>query len=162
MSDSFRRLDVDQFDEDALRPEDIAAVDHKTPDVALSQAQQKQTAVRSRVAAGDTAGALAALLEDVPFGAANDAARSVTFGLLLEILNATRVADIPGAVRGLDVLQRDTLMKYLYKGLALGGTSGGGAAQGVNCAVLLSWHEKVCAAADSSRRRREPAVSYVS
>lgn len=143
MSDSFRRLDVDQFDEDALRPQDIAAVDHKTPDVALSKAQQKQTAVRSRVSAGDITGALAALLEDVPFGAANDAARNITFGLLLEILNATRVADIAGAVRGLDLLQRDTLMKYLYKGLALGGTSNG-ASQGINCAVLLSWHEKVC------------------
>lgn len=143
MSDSFRLLDVDQFDEDALRPEDVAAVDHKTPDVALSQAQQKQGTVRSRVSAGDTAGALAALLEDVPFGAANDAARNVTIGLLLEILNATRVADIPGAVRGLDLLQRDTLMKYLYKGMALGGTSSG-ASHGINCAVLLSWHEKVC------------------
>ncbi|WFD34599.1 arp2/3 complex subunit [Malassezia cuniculi] len=146
MSDSFRRLDVDQYDEDALRPEDIAEVDHKSPEQALSLAQQKQTAVRARVSANDTAGALAVLLEDVPFGAANDQARRLTFSLLLEILNATRVADIAGAVRGLDVLQRDTLMKYLYKGLALGGTEGG-ASQGINCAVLLSWHEKLTQAA---------------
>ena len=33
-------------------------------------------------------------------------------------------------------------MKYLYKGLALGGTRAG-AAEGINCAVLLLRHEKL-------------------
>lgn len=146
MSDSFRRLDVDQYDEDALRPEELVAVDPKSPDAAMAAAQQKQPTVRARVASGDIAGALQVVLEDVPYGAPNDAARRTTLALLLEILNATRVADIPGALRPLDVLQRDTLMKYLYKGLQLGATESG-AAHGVNCAVLLSWHEKLTQAA---------------
>ena len=67
MSDSFRRLDVDQYDEDALRPEELVAVDPKSPDAAMAAAQQKQPTVRARVASGDIAGALQVVLEDVPY-----------------------------------------------------------------------------------------------
>lgn len=90
----------------------------------------------------DTAGALAAILDDAPSGHHAEEARRVTFALLLETLNATRSTDIPAALRTLDLAQRETLMKYLYKGLALGGTRAG-AAEGINCAVLLLWHEKL-------------------
>lgn len=90
----------------------------------------------------DTAGALAAILDDAPSGHHAEEAKRVTFALLLETLNATRSTDIPAALRTLNLAQRETLMKYLYKGLALGGTRAG-AAEGINCAVLLLWHEKL-------------------
>lgn len=143
MSDDFRKLDVDQYDDEVLRPQDLAAVDPRPASELVRAAQAKQTSVRGKVAGGDVGGALAELLTDPPYGAAADEARRIHFALLLGIVNATRTSDITGALQGLSVTQRDNLMKYLYKGLELGGTSGG-AAQGVNCTTLLQWHGKVC------------------
>lgn len=56
---------------------------------------------------------------------------------LVSILNSTKATDIPGIVKALSTDAQDTLMKYLYKGMALpewGDVSG---------SVLLGWHEKV-------------------
>lgn len=60
---------------------------------------------------------------------------------MLDILTSTRAADIAPAVKALSLAERDTLMKYIYRGMELGRTPG--EASMVNCAVLLSWHEKV-------------------
>ena len=57
---------------------------------------------------------------------------------VLDILNSTRTVDIMPAVKALDASERDTLMKYLYRGMERGRS-----AASVNCAVLLSWHEKL-------------------
>lgn len=64
----------------------------------------------------------------------------MTLGLVLDILNSASTADISPALKALRIDERDTLMKYLYRGMELGRTSGAD----VNCSVLLSWHEKVC------------------
>lgn len=45
-------------------------------------------------------------------------------------------------------------MKYLYKGLQLGGAAG--EREGVNCAVLLGWHERVSCSWLHSLHRRTP------
>ena len=58
--------------------------------------------------------------------------------MVLDILNSTRTVDIMPAVKALDASERDTLMKYLYRGMERGRS-----AAPVNCAVLLSWHEKL-------------------
>ncbi|KAI3623165.1 arp2/3 complex subunit [Malassezia furfur] len=142
MSSDFRALDVDQWDEEPLTAADLAIEDPRSAAELLQIAQQKQSGVRTRLASNDTAGALAAILDDAPSGHHAEEAKRVTFALLLETLNATRSTDIPAALRTLDLAQRETLMKYLYKGLALGGTRAG-AAEGINCAVLLLWHEKL-------------------
>ena len=55
---------------------------------------------------------------------------------LLSILNSTRAADIPGIVKSLPQDSQDTLMKYLYKGMAMPGWGD------VSGSVLLGWHEK--------------------
>lgn len=74
---------------------------------------------------------------------------------MLDILNSTRTADIAPALKSLRIDERDTLMKYLYRGLEVGRTSG----SSVNCAVLLSWHEKVCGVySRSSRSSPVPAA----
>ena len=65
--------------------------------------------------------------------------QNLTLQSLLLILNSTKATDIPGIVRALSPDAQDTLMKYLYKGMAVPG-------QGeVSGSVLLAWHEKVCA-----------------
>lgn len=49
MSD-FRALDVDQYDEEALRPTDLVVDDQRSSQELLSIAQGKQNGVRSRLA----------------------------------------------------------------------------------------------------------------
>jgi actin related protein 2/3 complex subunit 5 len=54
---------------------------------------------------------------------------------MVEVLNAIKSTDIGGHIAGLDSDGRDTLMKYLYKGMEQPGV--------YNTVVLLIWHEKV-------------------
>ena len=56
---------------------------------------------------------------------------------LVSILNSTKATDIPSIVKSLSTDAQDTLMKYLYKGMALPGWGD------VSGSVLLGWHEKV-------------------
>ena len=56
---------------------------------------------------------------------------------LVTILNSTKATEIPGVIRALSQDAQDTLMKYLYKGMALPGWGD------VSGSVLLGWHEKV-------------------
>ena len=56
----------------------------------------------------------------------------------MSILNSTKSTDIPAIVKSLSTDAQDTLMKYLYKGMALPGWGD------VSGSVLLGWHEKVC------------------
>ena len=56
---------------------------------------------------------------------------------LVTILNSTKATEIPNVVRSLSQDAQDTLMKYLYKGMALPGWGD------VSGSVLLGWHEKV-------------------
>ena len=55
----------------------------------------------------------------------------------MSILNSTKSAEISGVVKSLSQDSQDTLMKYLYKGMALPGWGD------VSGSVLLGWHEKV-------------------
>ena len=56
---------------------------------------------------------------------------------LVTILNSTKATEIPGVIKSLSQDSQDTLMKYLYKGMALPGWGD------VSGSVLLGWHEKV-------------------
>ena len=56
---------------------------------------------------------------------------------LVSILNSTKATDIPGIVKSLSTDAQDTLMKYIYKGMAMPGWGD------VSGSVLLGWHEKV-------------------
>lgn len=62
----------------------------------------------------------------------------MTTQAVLLILNSTRAADIPNAIKSLDQEQQAHLMAYLYKNMA---ALGNGA--DVSGSVLLTWHEKV-------------------
>lgn len=61
----------------------------------------------------------------------------VTLQVLLTIMNSTKSTDIPNVLKALSPEEQDTLMKYLYKGMATSGSD-------VSGNVLLDWHEKVC------------------
>jgi len=111
----------------------------------------------SIVCRGDTAGALTAVLEDAPYGPNVEDAKArsnqhrstelahmflplqtITLQTLLLILNSTKSTDIPPIVKAISTDAQDTLMKYIYKGMAMPGWGD------VSGSVLLTWHEKVC------------------
>jgi actin related protein 2/3 complex subunit 5 len=54
---------------------------------------------------------------------------------VMDALLATKGADIPGIVKQLNSDQIDTLMKYVYRGMAV--------PEQYSSASLLQWHEKV-------------------
>lgn len=85
--DAWRKLDVDQYDDDYLRPSDIAVQDPVSPEELLHQARSKQGGVRTKLAgcvnpkrlrltgSGDVAGALSEVLTDPPYGAQSGESR---------------------------------------------------------------------------------------
>ncbi|KAG8946741.1 hypothetical protein FRC00_009426 [Tulasnella sp. 408] len=165
MTDSFRKIDIDAFDEDVLLESDLVDPDPRDPATVLADAKSKNTQLRSFLSKGDTAGALALVLADAPYGPnvdeakvrlfillpafttvadfdlfhytfATTAVKAVNLASVMLILNSTKAADIPNIVRTLPQDAQDTLMKYLYKGMGSQGDAD------ANPSVLLSWHEK--------------------
>ncbi|SPO32330.1 related to subunit of the Arp2/3 complex [Ustilago trichophora] len=136
--DNFRKIDIDQYDEDVILDEELVEPYPKSPEQALADAKSKSTEVRTLIGRADVAGALALVLSDYPYGPNVEEAKHVTLQSLLEIVNSTKSSDIAAAVKSISIDQRDALMKYLYKGLELGGEG-----EGINCAVLLGWHERL-------------------
>lgn len=63
--------------------------------------------------------------------------KNLNLQTLLSILGSTKATEIPGIVKSLSQDAQDTLMKYLYKGMAMPGWGD------VSGSVLLGWHEKV-------------------
>jgi actin related protein 2/3 complex subunit 5 len=61
----------------------------------------------------------------------------LTLQTLLTILNTTKATEIPSVIKSLNQDAQDTLMKYLYKGMAMPGWGD------ISGSVLLGWHEKV-------------------
>ena len=55
--------------------------------------------------------------------------------IVLETLLAVRPNDMPAIVKSLSPTQLDTLMKYIYRGMAQ--------PEAYNSGLLLTWHEKV-------------------
>lgn len=84
----------------------------------------------------DPNSALQLLLDSPPYGGPEqDPAKETTLATLLAVLNGVKSADIASILKSLDLNQKDTLMKWIYKGLARPELGSGG--------VLLGWHEKV-------------------
>ncbi|KAF7320880.1 Actin-related protein 2/3 complex subunit 5 [Mycena chlorophos] len=134
---AFRKIDIDAYDEDVLQDEEVVETDPRDPAQVLDEAKQRQAAVRSALARSDIVGALNTVLENAPYGPNVEEAKTVTLQTLLTILNTTKAAEIPGVIKGLSQDNQDTLMKYLYKGMAMPGWGD------ISGSVLLGWHEKL-------------------
>ncbi|KAH9856158.1 arp2/3 complex subunit [Lenzites betulinus] len=141
MDVNFRKIDIDVYDEDVLLDSELYETDSRDPAQALSDVKQKAAAVRGSLSKGDIVGALTSVLEDPPFGPTVEEAKNLNLQTLVSILNSTKATEIPGVVKALSMDAQDTLMKYLYKGMALPGWGD------VSGSVLLGWHEKLTEAA---------------
>ncbi|KAI5118711.1 hypothetical protein M0805_004511 [Coniferiporia weirii] len=137
MQTAFRKIDIDVYDEDVLLEEELYDADPRDPDQVLSDTKAKATHVRSALAKGDIAGALSIVLDAVPYGPNVEEAKNINLQTLLSILGSTKATEIPAIIKALPQDAQDTLMKYLYKGMAMPGWGD------VSGSVLLGWHEKL-------------------
>ncbi|KAL9933413.1 hypothetical protein V8E36_007589 [Tilletia maclaganii] len=133
--ENFRSIDIDQYDEDVLDESELVEQDPRSSAELLQIAKQKASQVRGLIGQGDLRQALQLALTDPPTNPDAAEAKNLHLTTLLDILNSTRSTEISPTLQGLDLLERDTLMKFLYKGL---GKPELGAS-----AVLLAWHEKL-------------------
>ncbi|CAG8745495.1 6291_t:CDS:2, partial [Acaulospora colombiana] len=131
------QINIDQYDEDKILDEELYDADPRDPATVLADAQSKTSGVRGLLAKGDITGALNSVLENPPYGPKVDDAKILTLQTVLSILTSTKQPDIPAIVKSLPSESQDTLMKYLYKAMAMPGYAD------VNYGALLTWHEKV-------------------
>ncbi|KAF9972407.1 hypothetical protein BGZ73_004470 [Actinomortierella ambigua] len=131
---NFRKIDIDALEEDAFSLEELEQQEigelrprHEVEALVGSRAQE----VRS----GNTSAALAKSLEDPPYGRDFDAAKERNTQTVMDVLNSTKLSDVPQLVKELTPVDQDVLMKYLYKGMA--------SPEQYNSGVLLAWYEKL-------------------
>ncbi|KAM6243933.1 actin-related protein 2/3 complex subunit 5-like protein [Porphyrio hochstetteri] len=130
LSSRFRRLDIDQYDENRFveEPEEAAAAAAE-PDAGPE--------VEALLRQGHALRALHAAMRSAPAGARSAATKEQAQGTVLKVLTAFKSSEIEQAVNSLDRNGVDLLMKYIYKGFEKPSEN--------SSAILLQWHEKALA-----------------
>eukprot|EP00730_Choanoeca_flexa_P015356 TRINITY_DN7037_c0_g1_i1.p1 TRINITY_DN7037_c0_g1~~TRINITY_DN7037_c0_g1_i1.p1 ORF type:complete len:165 (+),score=36.81 TRINITY_DN7037_c0_g1_i1:40-495(+) len=126
-SNKFRKVNVDEFDEDNFQDDELATADD-------SNVSSKSSAVRASLNGKEFAKAMHQALENPPQLASEDV-KAKTAEVVADVVKATKAADIAGVVKELDETEMDTLMKYLYRLMATPDEA--------YSASLLTWHKQV-------------------
>ncbi|KAL8560440.1 hypothetical protein ACOMHN_062340 [Nucella lapillus] len=113
----FRKVDVDQYDEDKFDDENE---------------------VEGDIVTGKNVEALKLVLSCAPVASKNQAVKDRAANTAVRVLTSFKASDIDKAVTSLDARSVDMLMKYIYRGFE--SPSDG------SSAALLTWHEKTFAA----------------
>lgn len=129
LSSRFRKVDIDEFDENKFVDDHDDAADQQGPD-ALE--------VDNLLRQGDTMSALHIALRNPPIHSKNPAIKERAQTVVFRVLTSFKSSDIEPAVKSLDKNSVDLLMKYIYKGFEKPTDN--------SSAILLQWHEKVFAA----------------
>ncbi|KAK7939991.1 hypothetical protein WMY93_003317 [Mugilogobius chulae] len=146
LSDRFRKVDVDEYDENKFVDEEDGGENQGGPDEAEvdsllrqypSKKQFKLVSNRTKTSQihGNTNGALLAVLKNPPINTKNQNVKDRAAVLVVKVLSSFKSSDIEKAVASLDKASVDLLMKYIYRGFEKPSDN--------SSAVLLQWHEKV-------------------
>lgn len=127
-SSRFRKVDIDEYDENKFVDEQEEAAELQGPD---------EGEVDSLIRQGDMLGAFHAALGNSPVNSKNQAVKERAQGIVLKVLTSFKSSEMEQAVKSLDRNGIDLLMKYIYKGFEKPTEN--------SSAVLLQWHEKALA-----------------
>uniref|UniRef100_UPI003AACE558 actin-related protein 2/3 complex subunit 5-like isoform X3 n=1 Tax=Centroberyx gerrardi TaxID=166262 RepID=UPI003AACE558 len=131
VSDRFRRVDVDEYDENKFVDEEDGGENQGGPDEAEVDVTLKHSIL------GNLNAALHAVLKNPPINTKNQNIKERAEQLVLKVLSSFKSSDIEKAVGSLDRAGVDLLMKYIYRGFEKPSDN--------SSAVLLQWHEKALA-----------------
>uniref|UniRef100_A0A8D3BD66 Actin-related protein 2/3 complex subunit 5 n=2 Tax=Scophthalmus maximus TaxID=52904 RepID=A0A8D3BD66_SCOMX len=134
MSDRFRKVDVDEYDENKFVDEEDGGENQGGPDEAEVDGLLRQYPSGRR---GNMNAALHAVLKNPPINTKNQNAKERAELLVVKVLSSFKTSDIEKAVGSLDKAGVDLLMKYIYRGFEKPSDN--------SSAVLLQWHEKALA-----------------
>lgn len=129
-SRGFRKVDVDQYDEDNFEDE-VDETQESGPD---------EQEVSGYLMQGNNRQAFQSVLLNPPVHTKNAAAKEAAAQLVLRVLSSMKSSEIQSAIDSCDTDTLDVLMKYIYRCFDLG-------SDGQCCASLLAWHEKAIARA---------------
>ncbi|KAL4786151.1 actin-related protein 2/3 complex subunit 5 [Aspergillus varians] len=170
---NYRTINIDALDPDSPLnfPIDSLLPPTLPPPSTSSAAATTASQVRQLLRSGDPTAALIHVLDTAPL-AGDESAKQVHLATVIDVLQGIRHGEmgkvLAGVLEGEGGVERgDCLMKYLYKGMAVGGSSSGaqsprksvspqntGFSQvqarnlgegggGQQMSVLLNWHEKL-------------------
>nr|ABL85455.1 actin related protein 2/3 complex subunit 5 [Suberites domuncula] len=124
----FRKVDIDELDEENFRDEETQ------DDGGQDQVSQRESEIKSLMTSGKNLEALKVALKDPPVGVKDKSVKDRNFNTVLDVLTRFKSSDVEKSVNSLDEEQRDTLMKYIYRGFSEPTEN--------SCGILLVWHEK--------------------
>ncbi|XP_063422422.1 actin-related protein 2/3 complex subunit 5-A-like [Mytilus trossulus] len=127
-SRAFRKVDVDQFDEDKYEEQDDENEQISGPN---------ESDVNALLAQGKNSDALKSALKNAPVGSKDQKLKNKAVQLVTRVLTSFKSNEIDSCVKSLDTVTLDLLMKYIYKGFENPSEGSSGA--------LLTWHEKAFA-----------------
>ncbi|EDS37878.1 arp2/3 complex 16 kd subunit [Culex quinquefasciatus] len=137
-SSAFRKIDVDQYNEDNFREDDAdQASGMIVPDEAEITTLLNQYPFRN-ITLGGNIDALKTVLQNAPLLCKNQQVKDNALNLTLKVLLSIKSSQIDAAIDSLDDPELwDVLMKYIYRGFEIPSEGSSG--------HLLTWHEKVYA-----------------
>ncbi|XP_075213458.1 actin-related protein 2/3 complex, subunit 5 [Lycorma delicatula] len=129
-SSAFRKIDVDQYNEDNFREEE--QIELQSPPVGPDESE-----VSMLLNQGKNVDALKTVLRSAPLESKNQQVKDSALNLTMKVLLSIKSSQIEEAVLSLEPDLIDVLMKYIYRGFEMPSEKSSG--------HLLMWHEKAYA-----------------